>query len=180
VSPFLIGIILIAIGLVIAFFGRKYFWIFAALVGLAAGFAIVQALVGATSVIFALAVGIGLAIVLALTARSLAHVAVALIGFLMGAIIGSELCQPLGIDGTLLRLIVVVGGGVLGYLVLRYFFDIGVIVLSALAGAALVEDGLNRIWVSVPSFILWIITVVVLVGGIIYQWQTVKGTPEPQ
>lgn len=180
-DSFLMAIILIAVGLIIAFLGRRVFWLFAALIGLGAGIAIVNAIAGTTGPVFALAVGIGLAIILALTARSLTRVAIMVIGFLLGAIIASELLAALTpAMASWLRVIIIVGGGILGWLALRYFFAPAVIIMSAVAGGVLVEDGLARLWTTAPEFLLWIVFAAVAIAGGVYQWNALKDVPEPQ
>jgi len=176
----LTAIVYIAIGLVIAFLGRRFFWLFAALIGLAAGLAIVRAISSVTGPVLGWAVGIGLAVILGLSARSLGRLAVLIIGFLLGAIIVAGLVGPLGIDAVWLRLILIIVGGALGTLALRYFFDIAVIALSALAGGVLVGDGLVELWAGAPQFLLWIVFAVVAIAGFIYQWNTIKDLPEPE
>jgi hypothetical protein len=174
------ALILIAVGLIIAFLGRRVFWLFAALIGLGAGIAIVNAIAGVTGTVFALAIGIGLAIILALTARSLTRVAIMVIGFLLGAIIASELIMALTpAMASWLRLIIIVGGGILGWLALRYFFGPAVIIMSAIAGGILVEDGLSRLWTTAPEWLLWVVFAAVAIAGGIYQWNALRGVPEP-
>ncbi len=177
------ALIFIVAGLIIAFLGRKFFWLFAALVGLVAGIAIVRVIAGATSSLFALAVGIGLAIILGLSARLLSRITVMVIGFLLGAVVAAELLNPLGITAESaaewLRLVIIVVGGLVSTFALRYFFGVAAIVLSALAGGILVGDGVPLLWTGAPDWIIWIIFAVVAIAGIAYQWNALRGVPEP-
>jgi hypothetical protein len=179
VDSLLTALIYIVVGLILAFLGRRFFWLFAGLVGLVAGIAIVRAIAGVTSSVFALAVGVGLAIILGLSARSLGRIVVLAVGFLLGAIIAAELLNPLGITAEWLRLLIIVGGGLLGGLALRYFFSAAVIILSALAGGVLVGDGVTQLWAGAPDFLLWVLFAVVAIVGAVYQWNALKDVPEP-
>ena len=124
----------VIVGLVLLFAGRRLFWLFVAAVGFAAGLQLVMPIAEteptATALLIALVAGaIGAALALFLQ-----PLAIAVAGFVAGAMLIERLGVPHGGAGLLLVLI----GGLVGAVVMVAMFDLALIVLSSLFGAQLV------------------------------------------
>jgi hypothetical protein len=136
-------IIALVAGLGLVFFGRRFFWFFVGVGGFLAGWYLALHYLppdrGTLVLITAVAAGI-IGILLALL---LQKVAIIVGGFIAGGFALVTLAPSLGPLGAVHPAIPFVIGGVIGALVLRAVFDIGLIALSALAGSALLLEVLH-------------------------------------
>jgi hypothetical protein len=148
IEGILIGLLAIVIGGAWATYGLKAFTIllplWAFFVGLIAGAAVVQELLGegflatTTSWIAGLATGV----VFALLSYFVYYAAVVLLGATVGYALGAGLLGAIGLDGFLATVVGLLGGAALAILVLVLAVPaMLVIVLSAFSGAAGVVNG---------------------------------------
>jgi hypothetical protein len=98
------------------------------------------------------------------------QIAIAVAGFIFGGYALLSLLAALGVSVSPWEWLVYIIGGIIGAVLVLYLFDPALIVLSALAGAALVTEAvkLSGIVTLTPPFdlVLWIILVIV---GIFFQ-----------
>jgi hypothetical protein len=154
----------IAAGLLLLFAGRRFFWLAAALVAFLFIFNLFENLFGGgwLGLIVALVVG---AIFAWLATRY-----VKLVGELVGALAGSVglpiVLGMLGIHWGYLLMAAI--GAILGFLVMRFLFDWGLILLTSWAGASSVAGRLEGQW-SLATAVASLIFVVLLAAGIFVQ-----------
>lgn len=136
-------IINILVGIALLFFGRRAFWLFVAGAGFVAGLSLVNNIPQVPESA-GLIIGIGLGLLAALLAVFLQRFAITLAGFLVGGYIALQLLPMLNTEtswwATVLTFII---GGIIGIILVGMFLDWALILLSSLAGAALVTDALN-------------------------------------
>jgi len=157
-------ILSIAAGLVLLFAGRRFFWLVAALVAFLF-----------TLNLFDFLFDVGwLGLILAVVAGAifawLATKFVKIVGYIVGALAGA-VGLPIflgffGIDwGWLLTALI---GAVVGFLLMMFLFDWGLIVLTAWAGANAVVGKVTGQW-SLSDTIATILVVVLIAAGIFVQ-----------
>jgi len=132
----------IVVAVALLMLGRRLYWLFVAGVG----FVVVMSLAGEYLdidegwVTMALAVAAG--VVGALLAVFVQKLAVTLAGFAAAAYVAAMIAEEIGRSGQLVTVAVLVAG-VLGGLLASFLFDRALILLSSLAGAALLVDALG-------------------------------------
>ncbi len=132
----------IAVALTLLMLGRRLYWLFVAGIG----FVVVMGLandyldLSDGSILLGLAVVGG--IVGALLAVFVQKLAVAIVGFAVTARLVSLVIDPMGLDSTWAT-IAALAAGVVGGALASFVFDHALIVLSSLAGAALLVDTLG-------------------------------------
>ena len=151
----------LAIGVVLLLFGRQLYWALVGALGFIAGLMIAQTMLGDRAGLIVLALAVLAGILGAVLAVVLQRVMVALAGFAIGGQLaativanGASLADGLP-PATLPYLI----GGIIGAVLVFLVFDLAVIVLSSLLGAALVtrvlgDDGMLVTGVFVGAFLL--------------------------
>jgi hypothetical protein len=152
------------IGAALLTLGRKLFWLFVAAFGFLAGLDFGQRIFqgGPDWLILAVAVGAGL--IGALLALFFQSVAIGIAGFVGGGYVLISLVAMVGFDAVRANWIVFVVGGIIGLILAYALLDWALIVLSSLAGAALIVEALN-----LPTVIGLIAFVALLVVGILIQ-----------
>ena len=162
-----IRIISILLGIVVLISGRKLFWLTVAAVGFVIGLLLAFTFlenqpVWITWVVALLVGGIG-----AVLAIFLQKVAVTVAGFLMGGYVLIWLLRLFELNLDLWELLIFIVGGIIGAILVSYLFELALIGLSALLGAAMI--------VQVTNFrpeITLILFIVLVIVGIILQSRT--------
>lgn len=157
-------ILSIAAGLLLLFAGRKFFWLAAALVAFLFTFNLFEALFG----------GGWLGLIVALVAGAifawLATRYIKLIGELVGALAGGVglpiVLSQLGIHWSYLLEAAI--GALLGFLLMRFLFDWGLILLTSWAGASAVSGTVGGRW-SLGTWIVSLLFVVLFAAGVFVQ-----------
>jgi hypothetical protein len=163
-SDMLDSIIAIVAGLVLLFFGKRLFWLAAALVAFLFGWQLFDILLGpGLSLILAAILGI----IFAWLAIKFIRITVYLIGFLAGAVALPFLTGIFGIDLNWFFLAMI--GGVIGVILVAAAFDWGLILITAWAGASAVVFGLQN-WIEFDdSLFATIIFFALLIVGVGWQ-----------
>jgi predicted flap endonuclease-1-like 5' DNA nuclease len=170
-SPFLVGLILLAGGLAGVFWGYRIFRVILPILGGFAGYLIAIVLFP-DSWVLALAVGFGLALLFVLLAYTAWSLMVTISGVILGASLGAAIAAGLDLWNWLGWIIILGLAVVGGYLVWKIRDEV-VIILTATAGAAFVATGL-RIWFgegTIRSFLWFVIFIVFALVGIAWQWR---------
>lgn len=170
-SPFIVGLFLVAIGLAGVFWGYRIFRILLPIWGGAAGYLIGFAIFP-NNLILALALGFGLAILFMILAYAAWSIWVTTSGVILGASLGASIAHGLNLWTWLGWIVILLMAVVGGYLVWK-IRDEMVIILTAITGAGFVAAGL-RTWLGTGAnwpFLLFVIVVVLSVIGIIWQWR---------
>ncbi len=125
-------------GALLLAFGRRLFWLFVGVVGFAVGFRLAGAYLGdgGAGLLVALAAGA----LAALAAVLVQKLAVTLAGFAAGAVGLLWLGEQLGWPPGAALLAGALAAGVVAAVLVRGLFEVGLIVLSSLAGAALLVE----------------------------------------
>jgi len=160
-------------GLGLVFFGKKLFWFFVAAAGFLAGYTLAQEYLPPEQGTLVLVTAIAAGVICLLLALLLQKVAVLLGGFLAGGYALLWLAPNLGPVAAIHPAIIFVIGGILGAVLLHMVFDVGLIVLSSLAGSALILEVLHiKDPVRLPLMI------VIAIIGIVVQWRARGSRPQ--
>ncbi len=144
--------------------GRKIFWLFVAASGFYAGLELATRYLNIkpewVAVLMALAVGL----VGALLAYFFQKLVIGAAGFLAGAFIASRLVSYLGSQAKGWEWLVVLIGGIIGIVLVYAIFEWALIILSSLAGAILIVDGLK-----LAGLVGILVGALLFVAGLVFQ-----------
>ena len=160
------GILVLIAGLVLLFFGKRLFWLAAALIAFLFGWQFFGNIFGPDMLALILAVVLG--IVFAWLAVRFVRIAAYVIGFLAGAFGLPFLVGLFGFDFSWFLLALI--GGVLGVILVSAALDWGLILITAWAGASAVMFGLQQQdWLSISGTIETLIFFGLLILGVVWQ-----------
>ncbi len=162
-------------GLLLLIFGRKLFWLYVALIGFVFGFHMGGEIAGAYQDWVILLIAFSVGAIGALLAVFLQIVAIGLSGFLAGCYIVAALFQLFQMGTGDLFWIAYVIGGIIGAVTMYLIFDWALILISALAGALLMVQGIALILATGPQFNLILAALLFLVGIVIQAWMFKSG-----
>lgn len=130
-------------GLLLLFAGRRFFWISVACIGFIVAYrcTLEIGVPGPVWITWALPLGVGL--IGAVVALVYQKLAVILIGFMIGGLVGADLFPLLGVHGERLSWLILPASGLLGAIAMLFIFDWALIVLSSLAGAFVIIPSLG-------------------------------------
>jgi len=186
VNPFgtvTLGVAVI-LGLLSLFFGRQLFYVFVALVGFGAGFQLSRLLLagapygqtqfgptaaGWLPLIAGIVVGVLVALLAVVLQRPIAAIAAFVIFFAAGR-------QIFAAAPDTVALVLAVVLGLVGLVLVWIFFDWGLIVSSALVGAATLTAVARSLTVLPPLVALLLFAILVAVG-ILFQARNLRGGP---
>jgi hypothetical protein len=163
-------ILSIAAGLVLLFAGRKFFWLAAALMAFLFTFGLFENLFGGGWL------GLIVAVVVGAIFAWLATKFIKIVGYIVGALAGAVglpiFLNLFGINwGWLLMALI---GAVVGFLLMLFLFDWGLVLLTAWAGANAVTGKVNAQW-TLGATVATILFVVLLAAGIFVQAGQMRG-----
>ncbi len=153
----------VAIGALLLLFGRQAFWLFVGAAGFVAGVAAARAFLGPQPDWVVLVIGLVAGLGGAVLAVVLERVAVGIGGFLIGGYLLATLVLALGWMGGGMVMLAWLVGGVIGAVVVSLLLDPALIVLSALAGAALVTESLGASAAAAP----WVFVAALALGLVV-------------
>jgi hypothetical protein len=157
------GIIALVAGGLLLFFGKRLFWLAAALVAFLFSWQLFGDLLGP---MWSLIVAVILGIVFAWLAIKFIRIAAYLVAFLAGAVALPLLMGTFGVDMN--GLILAVIGGAIGLILVAVAFDWGLILITAWAGASAVTFALQN-WVSMGGTFSTVVFLVLMIVGILWQ-----------
>lgn len=168
----IVSVVALIIGLVTLFFGRKLFWIFAGLVGLAVGLLIgsqfLQDYITVVRFVIAILLAVGFA-VLAIYAEKIMILLAGFFGLgLVGYFLGSLFHLPSSI-----HLVLFLAGGILGAILISKYMQWAVVAISSLLGAVLAGAGLGGL-THFNFLIDLLIFLALLAGGFFFQSRDLK------
>lgn len=177
-------IIAIALGLALAFFGRRFLKMLIVIAGFVLGYNLVKLIMPGSDESALLGGLIGLVIggVAAWLANRFLRPLLFIVAFILVGSMGLHLANLIfGTEGgSFWGVIGFVVGGAIGLAVLRWAFAPAIIVISALAGGALVAEGLPGLWTTIPPWLAELAGLVVLGGGGYFQWMNYRRETHPQ
>lgn len=153
-------IVLAVLGAVLLLGGRQFFWLFVGIMGFVAGLQVAPMVAGYQSFAVLWVVGLIGGILGALLALFFQHVAIAVGGFMAGAMAGAYLVQLLGYHPSTPVILV---GGIIGTVALILLFDWALMALSSVVGAALIVGAFG----PRPPLALLLFMILAVVGVIV-------------
>lgn len=165
----LIQIATVLLGIVVLISGRRLFWLTVAIIGFGAGLFLAIGLFGDQTVWLLALIAVVAGIAGAIIAIFLQQVAVLIAGFFLGGFVLLWLLELADINPEPWTWIPYVIGGVIGSLLTSALFDVALIGISSLLGAAMI--------VQVTSFtplINTILLVILTIVGFVVQSRTLK------
>jgi MFS family permease len=164
----ILEIVNLVLGIVLLTTGKKLYWLFVAIVGFLVGYAVttqyLHVQLNPMWLIYIIAVGAG--VIGAILATFLQHLAIALVGFIVGGYGAIHLVGLLGITNQVGNLMAFVIGGIIGLLLVASVFNWALYLLSSWAGATLVTQaiGLQGVIGTVIFFALFVLGMIIQVG----------------
>ena len=170
----IIAIIMRALsGTIALLFGRRFFWLFLAIVGFIAGFLIGNTFFPDAGQLAHILVGLGVGIVGAVLSRAAPAIIGAAIGFIASGAALVALVDRFLDPTRLIHTIIFILAGILGaYLVIRAL-DLGIVLLSSLTGAEALTS-LGSELIPFNQTVHLIALLVLFVVGILFQLNLVK------
>ena len=158
------GAIRLLLGFTVLLAGRNIFWLFIAVIGFMFGIEIAQGLFFEQPMWMSLLAGVGMGLVGAVVAIVYQRIAFALAGFYAGVFLTMVLAGELGLVAMPAVTPFVIG--VLGAVLALLMTDWAIILLSSLAGAALIVTTVSNLQsgIAITSFL------VLAVIGVVVQW----------
>ncbi len=131
----------LVVGLLLLVAGRRLFWLFVAVAGFVAGVEAVFYIFPHQTELFTLIVGIALGLFGALLAFFLEKLAIAIAGFAGGGYLALLICStllgPIAINQPVAWICFLIGG-IIGALLMNFFFNWALIILSSFEGAHII------------------------------------------
>lgn len=158
----------IIVGAALLFFGRKVFWLFVAGVGFVAGMSLAANIFNGPEWIN-ITIGLAVGFVAALLAVFVQGFAISLAGFLAGGYIALQILPMLDLEGGWLSWLAFIVGGIIGVILINAVLDWALIILSALAGSALIIDA-----VDLPQVLAVIAFIALVIVGFSVQARELK------
>jgi hypothetical protein len=166
------SIIALVIGLITLFFGRRLFWIFAALIGLSVGVIIgAQFFQGQTAIVRFLIAAI-MAVVFAVLAIYTEKMMILMAGFFGLGLLGYFIASLFNLPG-LIHWIFFVGLGILGAILISKYMEWALVIISSLLGAVMAGVGLGGL-THFNFLIDLLIFIGLLAGGFFFQSRELK------
>jgi len=154
------------LGLLLLFFGRRFFWLFVGVAGFIAGLTIAPQLISGQSELTILLIALIAGIIGAFLAIMLEGLAILIAGFLAGGYLMSTVVLSMGFSISAEPSVIYIIGGILGLILVAVFFDWAIIILSTLMGAELIIQVLpingSAYWLAYLGLV--ILGIVVQVG----------------
>ncbi|MDO9515124.1 MAG: hypothetical protein Q7J01_03360 [Syntrophales bacterium] len=135
-------LVYVVIGVLLLVGGRNFFWFFVGAIGFITGFTLADHVLGVDSLIISLSIAIIVGAVGVAIAIFLQGFAIFVGGFLAGAYIGYMFVTSFGLVSQEIFWIAYIGGGLIGALLLFFLFDWALIILSSVAGGAIIIDSI--------------------------------------
>ncbi len=166
------AVILIAIGLVLAFMGKRFIWLLVGLAGFVLGYRVASWLVpnmfgSGLEVVLGLIAGL----IVGWLATKFTKLLLQIAAFILVGNAAVALLTWFGITSVLIQVIAFAIGGLIGLGLLRWAFNVAIALITVVAGAVLVAGGLRDLF-SIPAGTSWLLALIVLivaVAGFLYQ-----------
>jgi hypothetical protein len=172
-------IVRIIFGGLLLFLGRRLFWLFAAIAGFILGIQLAADWGAAWPVWMQILAGIGVGIIMAILAVVSLRLAGMLVGFVAGWLIMSQILAALGMETGSLALILNLLAAVIGAVLALAFFDLAVIVLSALSGATTIMSALGDLTnMGGGNVLLLALGAILALVGIVFQMRDMEREPD--
>lgn len=178
------NIINLVLGVVLLTTGKKLYWLFVAVVGFVVGLALATRFITLPQPWMVYLVALGAGVIGAVLATFLQHLAIALVGFIVGGYGALYLSTLLGKGAQPFNWMAFIIGGIVGLFLVASVFNWALYLLSAWAGATLVTEaiGLQAQLGLILFFVLFVLGMIIQAGLFRDQpkKQPVEAAPEPE
>lgn len=164
------AIILLVLGILTLFFGRRLFWVFAALVGYIFGLIVASQLIPNATDFIRIMIAIGIGVICGVLAVYVEKMMIILIGFLGFGILGYLLISLFDFS-TLVNWVVFLITGSLGAVYITRHIEWLIIIISALIGAMMISLGMEK-FVHLNLLIELLIFIGLFLAGMFFQRRT--------
>ena len=163
-------IMLVLLGLVLAFAGARFIWLLIGIAGFILGYDLVMWFFPDPTGVIPVIIGIVVGAIGAFFAKKFAKILIMAAAFIL---IGNAVLVLFGnlfnVTGTLTQILVFVVGGLIGLALVRFAFKWAIITICALGGGALVAQGLPAMFNTTQGTLAVIIGAVVAIAGFVVQ-----------
>jgi hypothetical protein len=161
------SLVALTLGIISLFFGRKLFWVFAALIGLSVGLIVGAQVLQGQSVLIRTIVAIAIATICALLAFYAEKIMIILAGFFGLGVLGYLIANLFNLP-VLFQWIFFIGLGVLGAILISRYMEWAIVVFSSVVGAIMTGAGLGG-FTHFNFFVDLLIFLGLLAAGILFQ-----------
>jgi hypothetical protein len=166
------SLILVTAGLLLAFAGRRYVWMLIAATGFLVVFWVVSLILpepNLWTLLLSIAAGLAGAFLMKGLSRLILWIAgLVLVGTAAVALGGSFGIVPWSAEWVLTFL----AGGVLGLVLVQFVRDLGIMIITALGGAAMVMIGLPDLGIPIVGVLANLIGPAIAIAGFVVQYAT--------
>ena len=165
-------IVLVILGLILAFAGRRFLWLLVGIAGFMLGYTLATFFLPAGFI--PLLIGVVVGLIGAFLATRFVKLFLYIAGFVLMGVVLIAIGGIFGLNGLVIQLLLFVVGGAIGLALVKFAFNLSIIIISALGGAAMVMQGLPALLNTEPGPLNLLIGIVVAVAGFFVQWQFLK------
>jgi hypothetical protein len=166
------SLILVGAGLVLAFAGRRYVWLLIAATGFLLAFWLVSLILPGTS-LWILLISLAAGLVAAFLMKGVSRLILWIAGFVLVGTAAVALGGLFGIEPwSAERILTFLAGGVLGLVLAHFVRGLGIMIITALGGAAMVTMGLPIPGLPTIGLFADLIGPAVAIAGFIVQYAT--------
>lgn len=160
------NIINLVLGVILLTTGKKLYWLFVGVIGFVIGLTLANQYVQLTPWWLVYIVALGAGILGAVLGVFLQHLAIAIVGFIVGGYGAVQVAGLVGINALPNQYMAFIIGGIVGLLLVASVFNWALYLLSAWAGASLVTGaiGLQATVGLVMFFALFVLGVIIQAG----------------
>src|SRR4030066_1503944 len=160
------NIINLVLGVVLLTTGKKLYWLFVGVIGFVIGLTLANQYVQLNPWWLVYVVALGAGIIGGLLAVFLQHLAIAIVGFIVGGYGALQVSGLLGIDAAPNNYMAFIIGGIVGLLLVASVFNWALFLLSSWAGSTLVTEaiGLEATGGLVVFFALFVLGMIIQAG----------------
>jgi hypothetical protein len=167
-------ILLVVLGLALAFAGRRFIWLLIGIAGFVLGYDLVTFFIPGDEGTVQILIGVIAGLIGGILAVRFTNLLLLVAGFVLIGNAVLAVGQILGVDGLLVELLLFAIGGVAGLLLVRFALGMAVILISALGGASLVMQGVPALFNTDPGTLNLLLGAAVFAAGFFVQWQFLK------
>jgi hypothetical protein len=170
-------LVLVVLGLVLAFAGQRFIWLLIGLAGFVLGYDLVTFFIPDQAGTVQLIIGVVVGLIGVFLARKFTHILLVVAGFVL---VGNALLAigtALNIEGGFAQLLLFVVGGLIGLALVRMALKWAIILISVLGGASMVMLGLPDLLNREPGALMLLGGLVVVVAGFIVQARAAGKAP---
>lgn len=167
-------IVLILLGLVLAFAGRRFIWLLVGLAGFVLGYNLITFFIPGQGGTIQILIGIIVGLVVGFLATIFTRLLLYLAGFILIGNLALTAGAIIGLDNLLVQVLIFIVGGLVGLGLVLFAFDTSLVLISALGGAAMVMQGFGQIFETFPDLLSGLVWLVVAVAGMVVQWRFVS------